>query len=260
MGPAFLLAQSDGIGTELVTQAGAVAGATALVGVLVVLPLFLGHRSEIKRLAAWRETNPQMGEGEGGRPVADGPRPEPAKISPAAARVSGDRPALQRITAERAALVSPSFWRRLLAGGPRHPLVLSLVATIIAIVAVLAVSQILNGGGTDEGRASELDRSEVEVVVLNGTATPALAGKVGDGLGAAGFQVVGTNTAGAADRTVVFFGEGSRREAKAVARELGLREIEPFTPSIQGAAPNAEVVVVAGEDRVKAGRQAGRGG
>lgn len=270
MDPAFLLAQSLDLGIgRLITLIGAVAAVAALIGLAMVLPLYLLHRSEIRRLSAWMEAEPDKGEGEGGMPVVapagSGSTTGSGPLTPVE-RVTLDRPALQRITSERAALESQSSWRRLLVAGPRHPLVLSALAVLVAAGAVFGVYFALNEGeGPLSGGASGLDRAEVEVVVLNGSSQPALAEKVGETLELAGFDIVGTKATGAFTETSVLFDKRARREGKAVARELGEAEIQPMTESVRSVARGAAVVVIAGEDRTgvrpgEGGRQGGRAG
>ena len=52
---AILLAESNGIGTDILIKVGGSAGALAAIGLLLVLPLYLAHRREIQRLLRWRE-------------------------------------------------------------------------------------------------------------------------------------------------------------------------------------------------------------
>jgi hypothetical protein len=245
MEPLLPLGLLEGIPDELLLRSGAAAAVAAIAGLLLVLPLFLGHRREIKRLLAWREREPDRGTTEF-RAVA-APRTGGA-LSPAA-RVTADRPALERITAERAAIAEPSLWRRVIARGPRHPLVLS-GAALLAAVAVVAVAAILladPGGESADG--SGLDRAEVQVVVLNGSSQAGLAQSVADSIGAAEFSVAGTGPTGSSRQTVVLFERGRRREARAVARSLNVDVVQPFNQEARAAAAGADVVVIAGEDR-----------
>lgn len=263
MGPSLLLAQSLDLGIgRLITLFGAGAAVAALVGLATVLPLYLLHRAEVRRLTAWMEAEPEKGEGEGGTPVTaplgSGAAKPTGPLTPVE-RVTIDRPALQRITSERAALESQSSWRRLLVAGPRHPLVLSILAVLVAGAAVFGVYFALNeGNGPLDDSAPGLDRGEVEVVVLNGSSQPALAEKVGETLEIAGFDIVGTKATGAFQETSVLFGKRSRREGKAVARELGEDEIQPMPENVRAVARGATVVVIAGEDRT--GVRSGEGG
>lgn len=271
MSTALLLAQ--GLDLELgfgriLTLAGAIAAAVALLGLAIVLPLFLLHRAEINRLIFWMEAEPDKGEGEGGTPVVapfgGGAGVATGPLTPVE-RVTLDRPALERITSERAAIQSQSFWERLIARGPQHPLVLSALAVLVAATAVFGVYAILNNGdGESGGKGGGLNRAEVGVVVLNGSSQPALADKVGESLGVAGFDILGTRATVQFDQTSVLFDKQMQREGKAVARELGESEIQPMSRQVKSVAGDAAVVVIAGEDRTGVpaggGGQGGRGG
>lgn len=241
-----LLGAGEGIETELIVRAGGVAAVLAIVGLLLVLPLFLSQRHEIKRLLRWQELEPDRGEQEADRLATAAVRP--GELSPAE-RVTGERPALARITAERPAVEATGFWQRLIARGPRHPLVISAAAIGLAVAAVVVVS--LSGGLSDQDvdREEKLDRSEVALVVLNGSSKPSLAGKVADNLSAAGFEQVRTGAAGSSKQTVVLFAKGNKRAARALKRELGAQVVQPLDDAAKAAAPDAEVVVIAGEDR-----------
>lgn len=251
---ATLLGANEGIEAELIVRAGGAAAAFALLGMAIVLPLFLSQRREIRRLLRWRELEPHRGESEADLFVADRipSASRPGELSPAE-RVTGERPALERITAERIALEPPSFWRRLLARGPRHPLVISAIAIALAVAAIVAVS--LTGQLSDESGdrgGSRLDRASVELVVLNGSEQPSLADKVADGLTAGGWEQVRTGVTGSSRQTVVLFAKGNKRAAQVLKRELGARVVQPLDRATRAVAPGAQVVVIAGEDRAKA--------
>lgn len=256
--PAALLAASGGIAQELINKAGAVAALLALVGLIAVLPLYLAQRREVHRLLDWREREPDAGDSEpltalrgpatGAHPTTGSYPATGAGLTPAE-RVTLDRPALKRITAERAALESPSFWRRLIARGPRHPLVLSLMALVVAAVVVATVAILAHNDVDSRSKGSALDRAAVSVVVLNGSSQASLENKLADTIGAAGFTSVRTGTGVPADDTLVLYDERKQREAKVVARELNIDKTKALDRATGAMAPDADVVVVAGEDR-----------
>lgn len=276
MSPDVLLAASKGLGQDLLLQAGGAAAVVSLIAMALVVPLYVTQRREVKRLERWRELEPERGDE--GAPVvaaagtiapASSTGGYPAQVAPAAGtaatrpatggymtpaeRVTADRPALKRITAERAAIQSPSFWRRLLARGPRHPLVLSVIAIVLAGAVVTAV-YLSSGKFGDNGRekGAGFDRSEVSLVVLNGAGTTGLADRVADDAAAVGFSDVRTGVTGEANQSVVLFDKGSKREASTVARLLGIDILQPIQRDVRAIAPDADVVVVAGEDRARA--------
>ncbi len=255
--PEIAVAAGSGIAVkEVIEQAGQVAALVAILGMLLVLPLYITQRREVKRLLLWQELEPERGDEGAPDPhltpsdaAVTAYRAPTGELTPAQ-RVTADRPALSRITAERAAIESPSFWRRFIARGPRHPLVLSLIAVVLAGAAVAAVALVDNGGQEGTSKGASLDRTEVPVAVLNASTQTALAGKVGDSLAAAGFTQIQTGTIGNSEQTVVLFADRRRRESRAVARELGVDVMQPIDGATRAAAPDAEVIVVVGEDQV----------
>jgi hypothetical protein len=179
--------------------------------------------------------------------------PAPGSTAPPltpAERVTADRPALERLTAERPAVEPPSFWQGILANLRRHRLLLAgLLALLAAVVAaaVILVPSLTDGDG--DGERPTLDRSTVELVVLNASSQTALADKVADSLAIAGFDNVRTGTTGTSRRTVVLYERGNQRAAQQLGRELEVTRVVELDRETRAAAPtDAEVVVVAGED------------
>jgi hypothetical protein len=261
----LLAAEEPALEIELLIRAGGFASVIALLGLLFVLPLYLGQRREIRRLLRWQELEPHRGD-EGSELDVPAKAPaatttataatavaRPGETSPAA-RVTADRPALARITAERAAIESPSFWRRLIARGPRHPLVISILAVLLAVgaVAIVATQTGTFSNGGDEVAGGGLDRAAVDVVVLNGSSKAGLAQKVNDTLTAAGFEQIRTGATGTQKQTIVLFEKGNQKAARALKRVLGVNVIQPMDRTTRSLAQGADVVVVAGEDRARA--------
>lgn len=255
MPAAILLGAGSGIPTDILVKAGDAAGVVAVLALLLVLPLFISHRREVRRLLDWQSLEPARGEG-GDLPAGQGavttaPAAPTRTLSPAE-RVTADRPALERLTAERAAIESPSFWRRLIARGPRHPLVLAGLALVLAVGLVVVVSLTGSIGDNDPDTSGRFDRTTVSLVVLNGSSKTALADKVADSLTAAGFEDVRTGTTATSRQTVVLYGKGNRRAAEILRRELGVNVVQRLDRAAKAAAPEADVVVVAGEDYARA--------
>lgn len=254
----ILLGAATGIGTDILIKVGGGAGVIAIVGLLLTLPLFLGHRREIQRLLRWQELEPGRGDSgpdQGIPATSAGPAASAAVatglLTPAE-RVTADRPALERITAERAAIQSPSFWRRLIARGPRHPLVLAGLALVLAVGAVAVVALTGTVGNNEPDTAGKFDRTSVNVAVLNGSSKKALAGKVADSLVAAGFETPQTGVTAASAQTVVLYAKGNKKAARVLQRELGVNVVQELNRDARAAAPDADVVVIAGEDYAKA--------
>ena len=123
---------------------------------------------------------------------------------------------------------------------------------VLAISAVVVVSLTGSIGDNEPDTSGKLDRTEVSLVVLNGSSKTALAGKVADSLTAAGFVDVRTGTTATSRQTVVLYDKGHRRAAEVLRRELGVNVVQRLDRAARAAAPDAEVVVVAGEDYARA--------
>ena len=251
------LAAESVIETNLLVPLGGLAALLAMLGMALVLPLYLTQRREITRLLEWQEREPDAGESlrqdaASASPSTGGMRT--AGPMTAAERVTSERPALTRVgTTEHATLEQPpSFWGRVVDRGPRHPLVISLLALFIAAALFVAAALLLRAG-EDESGGKGIDPSATSVVIVNASSSTGLAGQVADGLEQADFAVAGTSvTEQPANRSVVRYGQGSRAAAAAVARRLAIQDVEPFDAEAEAAADGAQVVVVAGEDRAEA--------
>lgn len=261
---AIVVAATESLDAELIEVLGAVAAALATLGLLLVLPIYLNHRREVERLLEWKERDPDAGTTEF-RAI---PAPETAraggKLSPAE-RVTSERPALSRISTGEYAAFEPEpepvgFWRRVVERGPRHPLVLTIAAILVGVAAFVIASQLIRSDDETKGPGA-VDPATVEVAVVNATSEPGVGSAVSRRLEAKGF-VVASNTAAPspAKQSGTFFGQGQRREGRAVARALGLGAPEPFAAEQEAAADGADVVVVAGEDgkAVPSGSQTGK--
>jgi hypothetical protein len=135
-----------------------------------------------------------------------------------------------------------------------------IVAGVFALgLAVALVSLQIAGSGDGVGSAPEptveeggIVKGDVEVAVLNATAVPGLAAKVGDDVEANGYALGAvTNSETPADETTVLFERGHEEEARSVARDLGLKDVSPVDSDSSAVAEGADVVVVAGEDRAR---------
>ena len=173
-----------------------------------------------------------------------------------AQRVTHERPALERITMERAALLPHPRWRRLV-GRVSQPWVLSAVAAVAVVLGLAAIfgsGELLGGGGASKQgpKPGGIVPGDVEVAVLNGTSVPGLAAKVGDDVRVNGFKLgTVTNSRNQFDQTVVMYAPGQQRAAQKVAHDLGVRPVQPIDRQTEQAAGGAAVVVLAGADRAK---------
>lgn len=193
------------------------------------------------------------------RPPAVPARPGPVARSPAAAAASQSTAVLPASSARLR-----DRTRR--GGSEREGLSPRYIALIVAGVIVIGggvVFGISQLGGDDEGATPSesssdgplepVNPSTVTVSVLNGTTVPGLAAQIGDEVESAGFQR--GNVANALDQqrttSVVLYAEGADREAKLVARKLGINTVEPIDPDSQALGGNASVVVIVGADQTQ---------
>jgi hypothetical protein len=170
--------------------------------------------------------------------------------------VTAERPALERITTERAALQPHPRWHRFLrrVGQPRTLGLIAACAVGLGIAAIFGSERLLQGGeGPGPGaKPGAIVPGNVEVAVLNGTSVPGLAGKVGDDVRVNGFKL-GTisNSRTRFDQTVVMYEPHQRRAARRVAHDLGVKPVQPIDRQTERVAGGADVVVIAGADRAK---------
>jgi hypothetical protein len=140
---------------------------------------------------------------------------------------------------------------------------IALIAAGVIVIGggvVFGISQLGgdDGGGTAGDQASDepqapVNPSTVTVSVLNGTTVPGLAAQIGDEVESAGFQR--GNVANALDQqragSTVLYAEGADREAKLVAKRLGIATLEPIDPDSAALGGNASVVVIVGADQTQ---------
>lgn len=241
------------LGKGLLEPLGGLAALFAMAGMLLLLPIFISQRREVARLTEWKDQDPEAGTREF-RALPAPPAPVAAGRSSAAARVTSERPALARVgTAEHRALEleRAPWWRRVIERGPRHPLVISLMAVLAGGAIFFAAAHFLRAGD-EGGNGAPIDPATVSVVVLNASTSAGLAGDLSNQLATDSFDVAGTSVAKAeTPKSVVKYSTDNKRQARAVAKALGISTIEPFDKEAEAAADGADVVVVAGDDVAK---------
>jgi hypothetical protein len=143
---------------------------------------------------------------------------------------------------------------------PRYIALIAAGVIVIGGGVIFGISQLGgdDGGGTAAEQSSDepqapINPSTVTVSVLNGTTVPGLAAQIGDEVESAGFQR--GNVANALDQqrttSTVLYAESADREAKLVAKRLGIATVEPIDPDSAALGGNASVVVIVGADQTQ---------
>jgi hypothetical protein len=269
------------MGTDLLPfdEVTALIATVSVLGIVLLTPLYLSQRRDVQRLREWMLANPEHATkdlalsesrldkteveleqiyAERGEPVPATEEHPVTEVQPAiasaAARVTSERPALERITMERAALEPHQQLRRFgyWFTQPRYLAALAVGAFAIAAGAIIVVQQgLLEDDGN--GAASEVDRAGIEVAVLNTTSADGLAGRTSREIEEAGYLPGDVQSfVREADQTVVMYQRGQERAAKRVARDLGdpPPAIQKIDRDVQEEVPTADVVVILGQDRV----------
>jgi hypothetical protein len=253
---------------RVIEQIGAFAGLAAFLGLGVFALLSFTHGRDIRRLRDWA----------GSAPERDAERKETTSAI-AAQRAEELRQLEETRTAEHEAVGKreerrrrreagePELTRRERIGertsdfGARLAEPRWLVAIFIVLVIVVGgVAYTLLKGSDDSASgkngkqaAAKTQPSEIEVTVLNGTATEGLAGTYGDRVEQKGFRLGAvSNTAQSFESSVVMFERGHAPEARKVARQLGISKLQLMSSEVKSASAGANVAVVVGEDNAAA--------
>jgi hypothetical protein len=103
--------------------------------------------------------------------------------------------------------------------------------------------------GKTTAKAKAIQPSEIEVAVLNGTASEGLAATWGGKVEEQGFELGAvTNTESEFEDSVVMFKPGREPEAKVVAKRLSISKVQPMISEVAEVSGGANVSVVVGED------------
>jgi hypothetical protein len=238
---------------EILRDAGSWAAIGATAGILLLLPLYLAQQHDVHRLRRWRELEPERGEPVTGAFVTLGaPAAVEADRLRAAERITAERPALARVTVERARIAEEPLWRRIIRRlpEPRHPMVIAAGAFLVGAGIFLGSIQLLEDSG-DSGQGATTTRPETSVTVLNGSDLPGLGGKVGDDVRVNGYDLESVSSSPKPySQTVVMYAPGRRGDARRLARRLGVKPVQPIDRAAAKLAEGAELVVIAGDDRV----------
>jgi hypothetical protein len=256
---------------HVIEQIGSIAGLAAFLGLAVFALLSFAHGRDIRRLRDWA----------GSAPERDAERKEVTSTI-AAQRAEELRALEESRTAEHEALAEREVRRQRrdeglpeLTRGERFrgffagfgerlssPLALIVIFVVfVLIVGGVAYAVLNNGGSSSSGGGSKTGKQsaakfkpqEIEVTVLNGTATPGLAATYGEKVEGKGFKLGAvTNTTSSFESSVVTFQEGHKPEAKEVAKELQIKKLEIMNSEIGSVSAGAKVAVIVGEDNAAA--------
>ncbi len=253
---------------RVIEQIGAFAGLAAFLGLGILALLSFTHGRDIRRLRDWA----------GSAPERDAERKETTSTI-AAQRAEELRQLEQSRTAEHEAVGKREERRRRRdAGEPEltrrerfserssdlgarlaEPRWLVAIFIVLAVIVGGVAYALLNGsddsatGKNGKQAAAKTQPSEIEVTVLNGTATDGLAGTYGDKVENKGFRLGAvSNTEQSFETSVVMFERGHAPEARKVAKQLGIAKLDLMSSEVKSASAGANVAVVVGEDNAAA--------
>jgi hypothetical protein len=253
---------------RVIEQIGAFAGLAAFLGLGVLALLSFAHGRDIRRLREWA----------GSAPERDAERKETTSTI-AAQRAEELRQLEDARTAEHEAVSKREERRRRReAGLPEltrrerfsertssigthlaEPRWLVAIFIILVLVVGAVAYTLLNGSddsaGGQQGKqaAAQVQPGEIDVTVLNGTATDGLAGTYGDKVENKGFRLGAvSNTEQSFATSVVMFERGHAPEARKVAKQLEISKLQLMSSEVKSAAAGADVAVVVGEDNAAA--------
>lgn len=268
------------MGTDLLPfdEVAALVATASVFGILLLTPLYVSQRRDIERLRDWMHHDPSYAAtdiakserildraeaeleqiyAERGEPVpgtTEHPveRTEVYPAGLAAARVTGERPALDRVTMERAALDPHPRWHRFgrLATEPRWMAVVALVALVVSVAGVIGVQQLLVNEDLG-GSVTSTDSGGITVAVLNTTSAGGIGGRVSKEIVDSGYLAGGVQTfVRESDQSVVMFQPGGKRAAKRIAKQLEIGAVQKVDREVETTVPEADIVVILGQDRV----------
>jgi hypothetical protein len=251
---------------EVIKDIGAFAGLAAFFGVAVLALLSFTQGRDIRRLRDWAGSAPERDtERKESTSAAAAERAEEMRRLEEARTEEREAAELRETRRERREAGLPELTRseRLrmaLSTEDRSPL--TYVAAFLAVILVVggvayAVTGGFGGGDSKNGGGGKQSKgthpAEIEVAVLNGTATEGLAGEYGDKVESKGFQLGNvTNTESAQELSAVMFKPNNGRAAQKVAKSLNIPRVQPMSEEVARLGEGAPVAVVVGEDSASA--------
>jgi hypothetical protein len=259
-----------------IERIGSFAGLASFLGLAIYALLLFAHGRDIRRLRDWA----------GSAPEREAERMAQTQTI-AAQRAEELRELEESRTAEHAAIEQretrrqrreeglPELTRRERFGErfsgfgeslSRPALLIVLFVVFVLVVGGVAYAVLNSGGGSSSGggtktgsreshkgktaaAAKKIQPGEIEVAVLNGTASEGLAATWGGKVEEQGFELGAvTNTESEFEDSVVMFKPGREPEAKVVAKRLSISKVQPMISEVAEVSGGANVSVVVGED------------
>jgi LytR cell envelope-related transcriptional attenuator len=239
---------------ELIDKIGAFLGLASFLGLGILALLYFQQGREVRRLRDWAGRAPE-------RAAAAAAEAETALGPEEEGPEEPKGPTLgQRIGARWKALAAR------LPGGehlpaPRWMALIGLGIVLIGVGLATGGFGLVGGDeGTKEKGQGRLKPNEIQVAVLNGTATaegepgvPGLAATVGDEVEKFGYKVGPVSDAGSPQtESVVMFQEGfespALRVAEDIEKQLGKTPVDKMSGAIGDLAGKADVAIVIGQD------------
>jgi LytR cell envelope-related transcriptional attenuator len=239
---------------DLLERVGSFAGLGAFLGLAILALLYFSQARDVRRLREWAGRAPERtGETTAQTPAARHGLPPLTLAEHESRPRKRVRDRLRNIHVPNLRYVGATLGLLLLLGGAAY-----------AAVQLMDDSGDGSSSGStttserkrDRGSPSDrqkinIDPASVTVAVLNGTTVQGLAAKVGEEVGAGGFNPGTIGNAARIDqnRSEVLYSPGQQRAARAVANRLGIKTVRPVDEVNREIAGSFDAVVLVGADR-----------
>ena len=249
---------------DLIKEIGAFAGLAAFFGLALLALLSFTHGRDIRRLREWAGSAPERdAERKESTSAAAAQRAEQMRRLEEARTAEQKAVALREERRQRRASAGVGGTRRerlrawLSARGERLAEPRYLAATFVAVLIIaggIGYAALHGSGGEGAAKhrgsaSSAPNPGEIEVTVLNGTAVPGLAARYGGKIQRKGFKLgVVSNSSSSFAASTVMFKRGRSSEARLVAREMGIGQVQPMTPEVSSVSAGAPVSLIVGEN------------
>ncbi len=250
----------------MIEQIGAFAGLAAFLGLGVLALLSFTHGRDIRRLRDWAGSAPERdAERKDSTSAVAAQRAEELRALEEARTAEQEAISQREVRRQRRDEGLPELTRRErlqqstsnLGERLAEPRWLAAIFVVVVVVAGGVAYALLSGSdeGGKNGRqaAAKTKPSEIEVTVLNGTSVAGLAATYGDKVEGKGFGLGAvSNTDQPFEASVVMFERGHKPEARKVAKQLQISELQLMSSEVKAASQGAAVAVVVGEDNAAA--------